>query len=123
MRGPVPAFLLYHIYRICDKSTKTLILCIKYNKIASPTFVVFHTGNFTTCRRGRGDFMACLKDACISFAIQMATQTFADIFQLTAYQSIVAEFCITLMVVFAVKQLKNVKKDTEQQAKTSTRQD
>lgn len=30
---------------------------------------------------------------------------------------------ITLMVVFAVKQLKNVKKDTEQQAKTSTRQD
>ena len=67
--------------------------------------------------------MACLKDACISFAIQMSTQTFADIFQLTAYQSIVAEFCITLMAVFAVKQLKNVKKDTEQQAKTSTRQD
>lgn len=67
--------------------------------------------------------MACLKDACISFAIQMPTQTFADIFQLTAYQSIVVEFCITLMVVFAVKQLKNVKKDTEQQAKTSTRQD
>ena len=67
--------------------------------------------------------VACLMDACISFSIQMTIQALTDFYQLNAYQSIVAEFCLTLTVAFVVNQMKNRKNDTVQQAQKSDRQD
>ena len=67
--------------------------------------------------------VACLMDACISFSIQMTIQALTDFYQLNAYQSIVAEFCLTLIVAFVVNQMKNRKSDTVQQAQKSDRQD
>lgn len=75
-------------------------------------------------RRGGGDFMvACLMDACVSFSIQMTIQALTDFYQLTAYQSIVTEFCLTLIVAFVVNQVKERKNVAVQQAQKSDRQD